>query len=224
MRNGQTDETSRVEKRRSHSRRSVLGAIATAAGIGLAGCSGGDGDGTASPGDGSGDGGGNGGSGGSGGNDYTTDPCPSPPFSYSQFTVENSDNQYPPFVVEAPDFPQVVNTGGVAFNYGNADVTTNASAAFNRLSPGWSELLGSMAEEYEESSDQYDLLPTDARSFTKASSAGNSTVSIWQTIVAWPSQDGVMSVLISFQTNGGSACSEATAELQTRMVESIEPA
>lgn len=244
MRNDDSEGANRTEQRPS--RRAVLGAVGAAAGIALAGCSGGGGGGeTTSSGGGSsggnggggssndgggggGGGGSNGGGGGSGGGtsdsaaDAYSDPCPSPPFSYSQSTYESPNNQVASFAVDTPEFAQVRTTGGVAFNFGNADTTTNASAATNQIYESVSALRESLADAYKETTGEYDLRPSDARSFTQNLEG---SVSIWQTTVAWPVDQGVMSVRITFNTGGeGEGCSEAASAIRTRMVESVGPA
>jgi hypothetical protein len=243
MRYDDSDGANRTEQRPS--RRAVLGAVGAAAGIALAGCSGGGGGGettSSSGGSGSGNDGGGGGSNGGGGGDSTeggggggsgggtsgsaadaySDPCPSPPFSYSRSTYESPNSQVASFAVDTPEFAQVRTTGGVAFNFGNADTTTNASAATNQIYESVSALRESLADAYEETTGEYDLRPSDARSFTQNLEG---SVSIWQTTVTWPVDQGVMSVRITFNTGGeGDGCSEAASAIQTRMVESVGPA
>ena len=241
MRKDRTDETSGVEQQPSRSRRAVLGAVGAAAGIALAGCSGGGGDdastddesgddssgddgangdgggGDGSSGDGGESGGENGGSGGGGGDGSssgsTPTGCPSPPFSYSEYTVSYPDQQYPAFAVDAPDFAQVVTSGGVSFNYQtDSGSYTTMSAAHWETTSSVSDITESLAEQYEETTSEYDLQPDGARSFTFER--------IGTTIVVYPTQNGASSVTIGAQ-GATDECPETVSALRTRMVESV---
>jgi len=241
MRKENAGEASRYGQQPSRSRRAVLGTLGAAAGIALAGCSGGGGDdgstddesgddasgddgangdgsnGDGGGGDGSGgengdsDGGGGGGDRSSGGT--TPSGCPSPPFSYSEYTVSYPDQQYPAFAVDAPGFAQVVTAGGVSFNYQtDSGSYTTVSASHWETTSSVSDITESLAEQYEETTSEYDLQPDGARSFTFDR--------IGTTIVVYPTQSGASSVSLGFQ-GAADDCPDTVEALRTHMIESI---
>lgn len=150
--------------------------------------------------------------------DPYADPCPSPPFSYSQHTYEAPNDPAASFSMDAPDFPEIVTSGGIGFRFGSADSTTSVNVSFNDLGESVSDILESSAEAYAETTDEFDLRPSGARAFTQEPTG------VWQTKVTWPVEEGVAAVLVSLRTDQGEfACSEAAGAIRTRVVESIRP-
>jgi len=109
---------------------------------------GGTGDGTSGEngGDGSERGGDGGGATSESGADAYADPCPMPPFSYSQQTYEAPNDPVASFTMDAPEFPEIVKSGGIAFRFGNAESTATVSASYSALGESVSDILDSSSD------------------------------------------------------------------------------